>query len=245
MALMLRMAGIPARVAAGFSPGSYNKDTDEYRVRDLDAHSWVEVWFQGIGWVPFDPTPATAPASSQAGGGSAASAADGNSQDKGASGVSERRDTGSSVSSAGSAAEDSRGTFWLGVGVLAAVVVLALAGVWLWVTIRARRLRRRHHAPAVAELAAALELLGYRVTPGTTLAQLERRLRVVADERAARYVRLLRDGRFSAHPVTAGPSARDRRALRSSLTARRGLLTRLRGYLALPPHLRRAHDLPF
>ena len=47
MALMLRMAGIPARVAAGFSPGSFNKDTQEYRVRDLDAHSWVEVWFTG------------------------------------------------------------------------------------------------------------------------------------------------------------------------------------------------------
>ena len=47
MALMLRMSGIPARVAAGFSPGSYNKDTREYRVRDLDAHSWVEVWFTG------------------------------------------------------------------------------------------------------------------------------------------------------------------------------------------------------
>ena len=65
MALMLRMAGIPARVAAGFSPGSYNKDTGEYRVRDLDAHSWVEVWFTGIGWVPFDPTPARSPAQSQ------------------------------------------------------------------------------------------------------------------------------------------------------------------------------------
>ena len=50
MALMLRMAGIPARVAAGFSPGSYHEDTKE-SVRDLDAHSWVEVWFQGIGWV--------------------------------------------------------------------------------------------------------------------------------------------------------------------------------------------------
>src|SRR3712207_7697934 len=41
---------IPARVAAGFSPGSYNRDTREYRVRDLDAHSWVEVFFTGIGW---------------------------------------------------------------------------------------------------------------------------------------------------------------------------------------------------
>ena len=62
MALMLRMVGVPARVAAGFSPGSYNRDTREYRVRDLDAHSWVEVYFTGIGWVPFDPTPIRAPA---------------------------------------------------------------------------------------------------------------------------------------------------------------------------------------
>ena len=65
MALMLRMAGIPARVATGFSPGSFNRDSGEYRVRDLDAHSWVEVWFTGIGWVPFDPTPAASPAESQ------------------------------------------------------------------------------------------------------------------------------------------------------------------------------------
>ncbi len=75
MALMLRMSGIPARVAAGFSPGSFNKDTREYRVRDLDAHSWVEVWFTGIGWVPFDPTPAAAPAQSQSSASAASAAA--------------------------------------------------------------------------------------------------------------------------------------------------------------------------
>ena len=34
-------------------------------MRDLDAHSWVEVWYAGIGWVTFDPTPAAAPARSQ------------------------------------------------------------------------------------------------------------------------------------------------------------------------------------
>ncbi len=62
MALMLRMSGIPARVVSGFSPGSLNRDTGEFRVRDLDAHSWVEVFFNGIGWVTFDPTPAASPA---------------------------------------------------------------------------------------------------------------------------------------------------------------------------------------
>ena len=61
MALMLRMIGIPARVAAGFAPGSRTRKR-RVRVRDLDAHSWVEVYFNGIGWVPFDPTPAAAPA---------------------------------------------------------------------------------------------------------------------------------------------------------------------------------------
>ena len=55
MTLMLRYLGIPARVAAGFSSGHYDKG--EWVVTDHDAHMWVEVWFRGWGWVPFDPTP--------------------------------------------------------------------------------------------------------------------------------------------------------------------------------------------
>jgi hypothetical protein len=55
MALMLRLLGIPARVAAGFVPGRYHSDF--WEVTDHDAHTWVEVWFRGFGWLPFDPTP--------------------------------------------------------------------------------------------------------------------------------------------------------------------------------------------
>ena len=55
MALMLRLLGIPARVAAGFVPGHYSDGT--WTVTDHDAHTWVEVWFRGYGWLPFDPTP--------------------------------------------------------------------------------------------------------------------------------------------------------------------------------------------
>ena len=55
MALMLRLLGIPARVAAGFLPGRYHGDF--WEVTDHDAHAWVEVWFRGFGWLPFDPTP--------------------------------------------------------------------------------------------------------------------------------------------------------------------------------------------
>jgi transglutaminase-like putative cysteine protease len=57
MALMLRYLGIPARVAAGFSSGVYDEERKQWTVYDRDAHTWVEVWFNGYGWLPFDPTP--------------------------------------------------------------------------------------------------------------------------------------------------------------------------------------------
>jgi transglutaminase-like putative cysteine protease len=57
MALMLRYLGIPTRVAAGFTSGRYDKASGTWTVYDRDAHTWVEVWFRGYGWLPFDPTP--------------------------------------------------------------------------------------------------------------------------------------------------------------------------------------------
>ena len=55
MALMLRFLGIPARVAVGFTSGRYDDGT--WVVTDHEAHAWVEAWFDGYGWLPFDPTP--------------------------------------------------------------------------------------------------------------------------------------------------------------------------------------------
>ncbi len=55
MAVMLRMLGIPTRVAVGFTSGRL--DDGKWVVTDHEAHAWVEVWFAGQGWVPFDPTP--------------------------------------------------------------------------------------------------------------------------------------------------------------------------------------------
>jgi transglutaminase-like putative cysteine protease len=57
MTLMLRFLGIPARVAAGFTSGTYDEDQKEWTVTDHNAHDWVEVYFPGYGWMPFDPTP--------------------------------------------------------------------------------------------------------------------------------------------------------------------------------------------
>ena len=56
MAALVRAAGVPARVALGYTTGT----SDGVRTRTIttdDAHAWVEVWFTGIGWVTFDPTP--------------------------------------------------------------------------------------------------------------------------------------------------------------------------------------------
>jgi len=58
MAVMLRTLGIPSRVVNGFRTGEFNDLTSQYLVRASNAHSWVEAYFAGYGWISFDPTPA-------------------------------------------------------------------------------------------------------------------------------------------------------------------------------------------
>jgi transglutaminase-like putative cysteine protease len=58
MTVMLRTLGIPAREVNGFLPGEFNELGGDYIVRASDAHSWVEAYFPGSGWIVFDPTPA-------------------------------------------------------------------------------------------------------------------------------------------------------------------------------------------
>jgi transglutaminase-like putative cysteine protease len=60
-ALLLRASGIPSRVVVGFATGEKIAE-HHWAVRDEDAHAWIEVYFPGVGWVPFNPTPASAPA---------------------------------------------------------------------------------------------------------------------------------------------------------------------------------------
>ena len=55
-AAMARSIGLPARVAVGYTPGDLGND-GLYHVYGRHAHAWPEVWFQGIGWVAFEPTP--------------------------------------------------------------------------------------------------------------------------------------------------------------------------------------------
>jgi transglutaminase-like putative cysteine protease len=235
MALMLRMNGIPARVSTGFSPGSFNKDTGEFRVRDLDAHSWVEVHFSDIGWVPFDPTPAAAPPELQSSGATATSAASGDAGEGLRAAPAEIASDAALDARGAGQGDDGRvpaGALPLALATLALLAGLALLG-------REARLRARL-APEevvdaqVRELERALPRLGWRFPAGTTLLALERRLARAAGPGAAGYVARLRAYRFSPAQPNA-PGRGDRRALRRDLTSSGGPLARLRGYLAVPP----------
>lgn len=59
--VMMRMAGIPARVVGGYLGGEYNPINNTVIVRQFDAHAWAEVWLSGEGWRRVDPTAAVAP----------------------------------------------------------------------------------------------------------------------------------------------------------------------------------------
>ncbi|TFV65996.1 transglutaminase domain-containing protein, partial [Blastococcus sp. CT_GayMR20] len=56
MTVMVRAAGVPARLALGYTAGTVQADGTRLITTD-DAHAWVEVYFDGVGWVPFEPTP--------------------------------------------------------------------------------------------------------------------------------------------------------------------------------------------
>ena len=246
MALLLRMGGVPARVATGFSPGGYSKRKQAWIVRDTDAHSWVEAWFEGYGWITLDPTPADTPARSQIASIAAAATPQDGTENPGADpdaaggAPADRRAAGSreelfnSLRGGGGAATEGGGAggspgppLWPLIPVGAA---LAALGAWFAV----RRRRGRPEDPlerVVLELQTALRRSGRPAPAGMTLRQLERRLGLSGE--AAGYLRAVSAARYA--PRAGQPTSRQRRALRRELAAGQGLPGRMRTFWALPP----------
>jgi hypothetical protein len=228
MALLLRLAGVPARVAAGFSPGVFDHTRKEYVVRDYDAHSWVEVFFPGIGWVTRDPTPSDSPARSQLDDGVRAArdgALDTPADTRG--GPAPRADA--ATSGATSPALHHRPSPVLGIAA-AVAGALALIAVLLAVRRRRRAAAVGVVAEPLAELRRALRRSGLPPSPQTTLETLAWRYRGTAAEG---YLRTLAAARYG---YGGGPPTRAQRAaLRRQLGCGRGPGRRLRAWWALPP----------
>lgn len=232
-ALLLRFGGVPARVAAGFSPGSRNSlRGGQFVVRDIDAHSWVEVFFPGIGWVTRDPTPAGSPARSQI-----ADLATSNTGDSSSTigGKASGKADGSSASAGGgiaAASKDGGGSVWPYIaGVLAALVLLG-GGSYLWLLTAQRRRDAKADDPQVAELARALRRSGRPPRPDLTLETLARRF---AQTPAESYVRELVSARYG---YGTGATTRAQRAgLRRELARGLGMTGRARAWWALPPRV--------
>jgi len=224
MALLLRMGGVPARAVAGFAPGSYDRGRREWTVADLDAHSWVEVWFPGIGWTTFDPTPSSAPAlggQSGPGHGRSAHGAQVQGGDPRSDPAARRRAGAGQGSGGGPSA-------WLvGGGALAAACALVLGAR----AVRRRRAARGTTDPLLADLERALRRSGRPPDPATTLRSLERRLSASAE--AAGYVAAVRERRYRG--TGQEPTAAQRSALRRELGRGLGPAGRLRALWALPP----------
>jgi protein-glutamine gamma-glutamyltransferase len=235
MALMLRLLGIPARVATGFAPGQLDPSSGDYDVRDLDAHSWVEVFFPKIGWVTFDPTPAAAPALTQGADALGHPVINSETVD-GANQESDLRGSKTAATGTDAGLGDDDGGPWGVIGLAAlAVGALAVVGGSAVAVRRREALRRGELAEAqIRELTGALERLGWPLSQRLTLRELEHRFAAGGRAPVAHYAAGLRDHRFAAADVgPPGPSAR--RALRRSLAGGGGLLRRLRAAILIPP----------
>ncbi|MFF2270881.1 transglutaminaseTgpA domain-containing protein [Agromyces sp. NPDC058136] len=180
MAVLAREVGIPSRISVGYTSGTPTQERVEgvqrVEVDSHDLHAWPELYFEGVGWVPFEPTPSrgTVPEYSRPGAGSAESSpvSPSSSATAPASGRPEldpdRNLTGASGSSA---AGDS---WWLRGGVLLLLVaglLLAPAAFRTWQRgVRHRRIARGERPADAAwdELLATARDLGVRVDPAAT-----------------------------------------------------------------------------
>jgi hypothetical protein len=243
MALVLRLHGIPARIAVGFLPGKL-QGSSTYLVNDRDAHAWVEVYFPQYGWLPFEPTPGShlptdtsisSPKFSQQfkGGGYSkafqkyvstlgvnplSKATPGGLKSKFLEGnFSGFQRTGTERGFGGSGGSSGHGKFleWLFTIALAVVAAVLVVKV---VSVRWRYLRRGPRAQAAAayhDLATFVGDQGLEIRPEETFEELARRLQDQLGVDAAGFAQSATRARYAPLPVAEGEARVLRRELRS------------------------------
>lgn len=230
MALMLRMAGIPARVASGFAPGA-RQANGTYSVEDTDAHSWVEVLYPGIGWVTADPTPGAAPARTELAGSRPAPNVV---ELDGVLGRPFRRDE-LGQGKRGPLDEPAAAEEGDGSPVPLIAVLLIAGGSTGLIVHRRRRLRSPEGAELqLRELSDALRATGRAPSPGATLLSIQNHLGRAVGPDAARYAAKLRDNRYGPRR-RARPGPAERSSFRWELARRSGPLGWWRALRAIPP----------
>jgi transglutaminase-like putative cysteine protease len=178
MAIMLRLADVPARVEIGYTHQAPKQD-GTFTITNDDAHAWVEAYFAGIGWLPFDPTPlsdtgraatipwAPKPTSTLPGGPATRTSLARRPT------TSENRGSDAGGGNVSQATGDSGAGTWVGwliAGIAALIVLVGLlpGGVRLWRRRRRLRAAARDPDPLWQELADTAVDLGYVWSPVRT-----------------------------------------------------------------------------
>jgi transglutaminase-like putative cysteine protease len=258
MALMLRYLGIPARVGAGFTTGQYNHDKKEWTVSDTNAHTWVEAWFAGYGWLPFDPTPGRGRLPSSYTSSSllfSTSGATGAFVGVGVAALEALRSRleagdradgrgGDRPDRGGRQPDDPAGGSGLGGSLVALFLLIAAAATAAMWTLKAVRRRARYLTRDPRRLAGAvrLDLVDFLadqrlpVSPGATPAEVGGALERSLGIRGHRIAEALAEARYGPDARAAGAASRARKelhAVRRAIRARLGIRDRLRGLLSL------------
>jgi hypothetical protein len=256
MALMLRSLGIPARVAVGFTSGAYDAAKRRWTVTDHDAHAWVEVWFDGEGWLPFDPTPGRGQLTGTYSASSPQLAVDTLSRaDPGlgtspviraernrsramGTGIDPGRDLPGDIGAIGTTVRDSGGSLLrlLALVALFAVVGIAIAKLVVRTSRHLTRDPRRISAACRAELIDYLADQGVRVPRSATLADLGETVAERLSVDAADFVAAASRARFAPPPqarAAAREARRELRAVRARLRRRLSAGERLRGLVSV------------
>jgi transglutaminase-like putative cysteine protease len=241
MALMLRQLGVPSRVAVGFTSGT--RQGNDWVVTDHDAHAWVEVWFPGQGWIPFDPTPGRGTLGGEysfASGSAEAVAAlrRGDLSGRAPRGAAPLPDT-ADILATTTGPSDQRAPMLIAVAILLAAVWFLVVGVGKELVRRSGYLTRDPRRLASAsrrELEGFLRDQGAVVAPNATLADLRRAVRVELGIDCRPFMLAVSRARYG-RPDAAQQSATAARAeLRGLLRAARRELSvwaRVRGFVSL------------